>query len=195
MLQLQPLLIPSKEVLHAYCKTQICGTHSGGKVQHFEHSACREGTQCCSSHRASASRKLQRRPEGICCTGSDATGGTSPDSVWHQIRSSVPSPQPGGFAYAQEVRPCRHYLCKNLALQRYILQELAVLEWPLCSIWASSPAACSNKLDVLTPSKQACISSVGACCVSQRLVVPSFCGFLGKSSFGFVSDLTPAQNG
>lgn len=167
---LQMLIIISTGVLQACGETWFFLTHAGGKVQHSEHSACREGTQRCSSHRASASRKLQRSPEGICCTGSDATGGTGPHSVWHQICSSVPSPQPGGLAYAQEVRPCCHHLRKNLALQRCILPELAVLEWPLCSIWASSPASCRNKLDVLTLSNQACISPVSERHVTERLV-------------------------
>ena len=172
MLQLQLLIILNQELLQACGETWFIVTHSGGKVQHSEHSACREGTQLCSSRRASASRKLQRSPEGICRTGSDAAGSTGPHSVWHQICSPVPSPQPGRFAYAQEVS---HHLHKALVLHLF---------WkdPFAPHGASNPASCRDKLDVLTLSNQACISSVGACCVSQRLVViQASADFLGKA--------------
>ena len=175
MLQLQPLFIPSQELLQACGETQIFITHSGGKVQHSEHSACREGTQCCSSHRASETRKLQRSPEGLCCAGSDATGGTGPHSVWHQICSSVPSPQSGGLAYAQEVRLCCHHLHRSLVLHLFWKDPFAPHGL------ADLHPAGTNLLSLIIP-KQACISSVGACCVSQRLVdIQAFAGFLGKA--------------
>ena len=75
-----------------------------------------------------------------------------------------------------------HHLHRTLALQLFWVG-------PFAPHGLAALHSAETKLLSLIIPKQACISSVGACCVSQRYF-PSFCGFLRKGSFGFVSNLT-----